>query len=85
VRRIGRTICLLPLTKWSYRRGTIQVSGFEVVTWKAANIAPSTDAADERDYGFLDELVLEEDAALFRGDWGEIRVVGGTLSVFFNE
>jgi len=68
-----------------YRRGTIRVFDFRVLTWRVSNVKPSTDAAGEIDYGCLDEMLVDGGLLTFRGDWGDIEVSEGRLAVLLDE
>lgn len=68
-----------------YRRGAIRVVDFCKLTWSASNLRPSTDATGEPDFGCLDQMLTKDGQVGFSGDWGNIEVDQGKLTVSFDE
>lgn len=68
-----------------YRRGVMRICNFRSVAWRASNLKPSTDATGQQDYGCLDELVMDGRLVVLRGDWGEVEIIDGQLTVRLDE
>lgn len=64
-----------------FRRGRIEIGKFRCISWDATGFGPSTDAKGEMDFGLLDELAKIEDTWRLSGDWGELVVSGGEMSI----
>ena len=64
-----------------YRHGMLRIENFRNVIWEATGSPPSHDAVGEIDYGNLDELTHDGSAWLLVGEWGTIKVEGGTFSL----
>src|ERR1039457_3371606 len=68
-----------------YKRGRIQITKFQKLTWQASGWKPAIDATGEKDYGNLDEFVNEAGKFRLSGDWGTIEIEGGELEIFLEE
>lgn len=71
--RIGERAC--------FRRGRIEIGNFRRILWDATGYTASTDANGEVDFGTLDDFVEIGDAWKLSGDWGDLVVSGGEISI----
>lgn len=62
-------------------KGQLRVDGFDRMLWVAAKLLPGVDATGELDFGQFDQIVDAEESLKLVGDWGELEIFGGMLSV----
>ncbi|WP_156376701.1 hypothetical protein [Yonghaparkia sp. Root332] len=66
---------------YSYRRGDLSFEHFATFEWKPAGFRPATDAKGEVDYGSIDLLQADHEVVQIEGDFGVIRVMGGSVAM----
>lgn len=64
----------------NFMLGEIVVSGFRTVEWEATGAPPAIEASGGLDFGCLDQIDEISGGWLLGGDWGQLRVLGGSLS-----
>ena len=70
--------------QYCYCRATLVFREVVCAEWKNLVFNGSKDAAGESDFGNIDELSLCDGVYSLSGDWGELRVRAGALSVEFD-
>src|SRR4051812_1962279 len=70
-----------PDEAYCYRHGTLTFSGFGQVEWLERSEANYTDVTGEIDHGNIDSFVSDGGSYLLAGDWGRVRITGGTYDV----
>jgi hypothetical protein len=64
-----------------FRRGLIAIRNFQRLAWDSTGYSPSTDASGELDFGTLDRIVNLDGMWMLSGDWGDLQVNGGEISI----
>lgn len=62
-------------------KGQLRVDGFDRILWSATKFSPSEDAAGDIDFGTFDEIIYSNNLLKLVGDWGELEITGGALSI----
>lgn len=70
-----------PDEAYCYRHGTLTFSGFREVEWLERSEASYTDVTGEVDHGNIDSFVSDGGSYRLVGDWGRVRITGGTYDV----
>lgn len=70
-----------PDEQYCYRRARISIDDARSVRWRRKTMQPFTDATGEVDYGSIDSWTLDGDVSHVEGEWGEVEVAGGDVSV----
>ncbi len=64
-----------------YRRGALEFTGVETLSWVDQQQHPGTDATGETDWGNIDSMLWESDNFQLEGSWGEMKLKAAKLSV----
>lgn len=70
-----------PDEQYCYRRAHIAIENARSVRWLRRTMQPFEDATGEVDYGSIDSWTLDGDVSHIAGDWGELEIAGGDVSV----
>jgi hypothetical protein len=70
-----------PDEAYCYRHGTLTFAGFREVEWLERSEANYTDVTGEVDHGNIDSFVSDGGSYVLVGDWGRVRIAGGTYDV----
>lgn len=67
--------------KYCYEQGWISIAHPRSVHWIRRTMRPFRDASDEIDFGSIDSWQVDGDITHIEGNWGEVEVAGGIVSV----
>ena len=74
-----------PDHQYCFMKGQLILRDFSALSFEGGEFRPSKDAENEIDYGSIHFLSIEHDEVVIGGEWGEIKVKNGTISIQYNE